>query len=93
MRLNARSWSSCGASCARLRWKGTSWQRLARLVCRQKRAGVYSVYRLAKVNQDQLPVRALCETLKVSTSGYHDWRDRPPSKRAQANAVLREHIR
>ena len=46
-----------------------------------------------KANQAELPVRALCETLKVSTSGYYDWRDRPLSKRAQANAVLREHIR
>ena len=31
--------------------------------------------------------------LKVSASGYYDWRYRPPSKRAQVNAVLREHIR
>ena len=46
-----------------------------------------------KANQAELPVRVLCETLKVSTSGYYDWRDRPLSKRAQANAVLREHIR
>ena len=45
-----------------------------------------------KANQADLPVRALCETLKVSTSGYYDWRDRPPSKRAQANIVLSELI-
>ena len=38
-------------------------------------------------------MRALCETLKVSTSGCYDWRDRPLSKRAQANMVLRGHIR
>ena len=43
-----------------------------------------------KASQADLPVRALCETLKVSTSGYYDWRDRPLSKRAQANMVLSE---
>ena len=46
-----------------------------------------------KANQAELPVRALCETLKVSTSGYYDWQDRPLSKRRQANAVLSESIR
>ena len=46
-----------------------------------------------KANQADLPVRALCETLQVSTSGYYDWCNRPLSKRAQANAVFREHIR
>ena len=38
-------------------------------------------------------MRALCETLKVSASGYYEWRNRPASKRAQANTVLSEHIR
>ena len=37
-------------------------------------------------------MRALCETLKVSTSGYYDWRDRPLSKRAKANLSLCESI-
>lgn len=46
-----------------------------------------------KANQAELPVCALCETLKVSTSRYYDWRDRPLSQRAQANMVLSEHIR
>lgn len=45
-----------------------------------------------KANQAELPVRALCETLKVSTSGYYDWRDRPLSKRAKANVSLCERI-
>jgi len=38
-------------------------------------------------------VRALCETLKVSTSGYHDWRDRPLNQRGQDNVALSESIR
>ena len=46
-----------------------------------------------KANQAELPVRALCETLKVSTSGCYDWRDRPLSQRRQANTVLSESIR
>ena len=46
-----------------------------------------------KANQAELPVRALCETLQVSTSGYYDWRDRLLSKQAQANIELSEHIR
>jgi len=71
-------------------------QRLANLVSRQKREDVYSVhsvYKLVNANQAELSVRALCETLKVSTSGYYDWRGRPLSKRAQASMVLSEHIR
>ncbi|MES2362637.1 MAG: IS3 family transposase [Pseudomonadota bacterium] len=63
------------------------------LVCRQKREDVHNVYQLVKANQAQLPVRALCETLKVSTSGYYDWRDRPLSQRGQDNVVLSESIR
>ena len=92
MRPNARSWSSCGASFARSKWSAIFWQRLARLVCRQKRAGIRDVYQLVKANQAELPVRALCETLQVSTSGYYDWRDRALSKRAQANIALSELI-
>lgn len=34
-----------------------------------------------------------CRVLKVSTSGYYDWLERPPSARAQADAVLVETIR
>ena len=46
-----------------------------------------------KVNQAELPVRALCRTLRVSHSGYYDWLERPPCAQAQANAVLLEQIR
>lgn len=34
------------------------------------------------------PVAAICRALLVSESGYHAWRRRPPSGRAQANARL-----
>ena len=45
-----------------------------------------------KANQADFPVRALCEVLRVSHSGLHEWMDRPASARAKANAVLLEHI-
>lgn len=38
------------------------------------------------------PVWVLCKVLKVSRSGYYDWRSRPPSKRSQQNAALTEKI-
>ena len=46
-----------------------------------------------KANQAELPVRAMCKTLRVSHSGYYDWLERPACARAQANAVLLEQIR
>jgi hypothetical protein len=38
------------------------------------------------------PVSLLCRVLGVSRSGYYDWKDRPPSKRARENAALTEQI-
>lgn len=35
----------------------------------------------------------MCKLLTVSTSGYYDWRDRPPSKREQENAILEAKIK
>jgi len=37
-------------------------------------------------------VKQMCEVLKVSRSGYYDWRNRPSSKRQQANDRLLEAI-
>lgn len=45
-----------------------------------------------KANQADLPVRALCKTLRVSHSGFYDWLERAPGARAQANATLLQHI-
>lgn len=44
-------------------------------------------------NQAKYPVRTLCRVLRVSPSGFHDWRDRPPSRRSLENAVMTERIR
>ena len=34
------------------------------------------------------PIRMMCRSLKISPSGYYDWRERPLSARAQDNDRL-----
>jgi transposase InsO family protein len=41
----------------------------------------------------EFSVQALCAVLEVSRSGYYKWRERRPSRRAQANSLLLEQIR
>ena len=43
-------------------------------------------------NQVTYPIATLCRVLGVSRSGYHAWRRRGPSARAQRDAVLRVEI-
>ena len=43
-------------------------------------------------DQAGYPIRRLCRALNVSASGYYAWRDRRPSRRAEANARLLERI-
>jgi putative transposase len=52
-----------------------------------------SAYRLIEAEKASYPVLVLCRVLKVSRSGYYDWKDRPPSKRDQENAALTQKIR
>ena len=47
-----------------------------------------SIYRFIDAEKASYPVSMLCRVLKVSRSGYHAWKDRPPSKRARENAAL-----
>lgn len=42
---------------------------------------------------DGIPVATACRVLKVSTSGYYDWRDRPASPRSCLDTELLETIR
>ncbi len=37
-------------------------------------------------------VRAMCQALEVSRSGYYEWLKRPPSSHAQADQVLAQRI-
>lgn len=43
--------------------------------------------------RERYPVSVLCEVLEVSTSGYHEWRNRPASARQLANERLVSEIR
>ncbi len=42
--------------------------------------------------REAFPIRMMCRELKVSPSGYYDWRERPPSAQAQSNQRLMERI-
>ncbi len=50
-------------------------------------------YAFISAHASEFPVRRMCEVLKVSPSGYYDWRSRTPSQRQQANDRLLEAIR
>jgi len=41
---------------------------------------------------DDIDVAVACRVLRVSRSGYYDWRGRPPSAREEANTLLMKHI-
>jgi putative transposase len=51
------------------------------------------LFRLIDAEKASYPVSLLCRVLKVSRSGYYDWKDRPSSKRDRENAALTEQIR
>ncbi len=48
---------------------------------------------MIKENSDQFQIKMMCSLLSISASGYYGWRDRPPSKRAQENAILAAKIK
>lgn len=48
---------------------------------------------MMKKHTQQFPIRLMCKMLTVSPSGYYDWRGRPSSTRAQANALLATKIK
>ena len=50
------------------------------------------IYAFIETQKTNHRVSAMCRTLKVSESGFYGWRDRAPSARAQADALLMEKI-
>lgn len=50
-------------------------------------------YRFIDDHKDAYRVRSLCAALGVSRSGYYEWRDRRPSRRAVDNQRLLQRIR
>ncbi len=52
-----------------------------------------SIYRFIDAEKASYPVSALCRVLRVSRSGYYEWKERPTSKRDRENATLTERIR
>ncbi len=50
------------------------------------------LFELIDAEKASYPISLLCKVLRVSRSGYYDWKDRPPSKRARENATLTHQI-
>jgi putative transposase len=50
------------------------------------------IYAFIETEKASHRVSAMCRTLKVSKSGFYSWRDRAPSDRARADALLLEKI-
>jgi putative transposase len=51
------------------------------------------LFRFIDAERASYPVSLLCRVLRVSRSGYYDWKDRPLSKRAREDVALTEQIR
>lgn len=49
-------------------------------------------FRFIESNKSSYPVREMCECLEVSTSGYHGWGKRGPSKRSKEDEGFKERI-
>jgi putative transposase len=50
-------------------------------------------YRFIAVEKAGYPVTVLCRVLRLSTSGFYVWLNRPPSKQATATAILQAAIK
>lgn len=52
-----------------------------------------NLFRFIDAGKASYPVSVLCKALKVSRSGYYDWKKRPPSRRSREDASLSAKIR
>lgn len=50
------------------------------------------IYTFIEAQKTNHRIGRMCRTLKVSKSGFYGWRDREPSARAQADALLTQKI-
>jgi putative transposase len=50
------------------------------------------IYAFIETEKANHRVSAMCRVLKVSKSGFYGWRERPPSARSRADALLSENI-
>jgi hypothetical protein len=50
------------------------------------------IYAFIETEKANHRISRMCRVLKVSKSGFYGWRDRPPSDRARADAMLLEKI-
>jgi putative transposase len=50
-------------------------------------------FKFIEAQKANYPISVLCRVLRVSRSGYYDWKNREPSKRSQQDAALTERIR
>jgi transposase-like protein len=50
------------------------------------------IYAFVEAHKANHRINALCRVVRVSKSGFYGWRDRPPSARARADALLSEKI-
>src|SRR5215210_1676950 len=50
------------------------------------------IYTFIQAHKANHRISRMCSVLKVSKSGFYSWRDREPSARAQADALLSERI-
>lgn len=50
-------------------------------------------YAMIKANTSLYSIRMMCRILSVSTSGYYDWLERPPSLQSQENNQLAQKIK
>jgi putative transposase len=50
------------------------------------------IYSFVEAQKANYRISRMCKALKVSKSGFYGWRDRTPSARAQADALLSEQI-